>query len=277
MDLGRRQGARKPVIVISPRDDRYPVHVEWLRALRPNWLWAREFLLACLVLSIYAAVNLGSADRREAALDNCEAIIRAERALGIFMEVEIQGMVLGTPGVPLLSYLYAFVHPLLTVAFIAVAFLSRRTYYPGARNAFVVFSLISFAVFLVFPSAPPRMMTEYGFVDLLHEEAPVSYEMELARKIFNPYAAMPSIHFGYSLIVGLTLLLKTDRIPLRLLGIAYPALMLLSVTASANHLLLDCIASAGLLLLTYILVFRLGLIDRLTRIFQERAKRTDSS
>jgi hypothetical protein len=244
-----------------------------LSALRPNWSWAREFLLACLVLSLYAAVNLDSADRRAAALENCEAVIRAERALGIFIEVDVQGMVLGTFAVPLLSYLYAFIHPLLTVAFIAVAFLSRSNYYPGMRNAFIVFSLISFAVFLIFPSAPPRMMTEYGFVDLLHEEAPVSYEMDLARKIFNPYAAMPSIHFGYSLIVGLTLLLKADRIPLRLVGVAYPSLMLVSVIASANHLLLDCLASVGLLLATRLVVFRLGLIDRLTRIFQDLLKK----
>ncbi len=252
------------------------VDVEWLTALRPNWLWAREFLVACLVLSAYSAVNLNSADRREVALENCEGIIRVERALGIFVEVDVQDMILGTAAVLLVSYVYAFVHPLLTVGFIVVVFLSKRTYYSGMRNAFVVFSLISFAVFLIYPSAPPRMMIEYGFVDLLHQEAPVSYEMELARKILNPYAAMPSVHFGYSLIVGLILVLKTDRIPLRLLGIVYPSLMLFSVTASANHLLLDCLASVGLLAATYLVVFRLGLVDSLTRIFQHRVMRADA-
>ena len=246
--------------------------MDWLKALRPNWLWVREFVLICAVLSVYSAVNLASGDRRDLALANCERVIDLERDLGIFVEVDVQRMVLGTAAVPLLSYLYAFVHPFLTVGFIAILFLSRSTYYSQVRNTFAVFSMISFAVFFVFPSAPPRMMTEHGFIDLLHEGAPVNYEMDLARKIFNPYASMPSVHFGYSLIVGVTLFTKSDRRLLRLVGIAYPSLMLVSVTASANHLLLDCLASVGFLVATYLLVFRLCFVDRLTRFFKAKSR-----
>ena len=54
---------------------------------------------------------------------------------------------------------------------------------------------------------------------------------------------MPSLHFGYALIVGVALAQLASQRWLRLLGAAYPALMLLIIVATGNHFLFD--AAAG--------------------------------
>ncbi len=241
----------------------------WPKALIPNRFWLKEFTIAVLVLAIYSATNLNTVSR-DRALGNSLKLIEFERSSGIFIELDVQNVVLGTALVPVVIYLYALIHPLLTVGFIVLLFLSGNRQYVVTRNLFAVFSLLCFSIFVAYPSAPPRMMSEFGFVDLLHEEAPVSYESEMAKGIFNPYAAMPSVHFGYSLIVGVTLLIRFRDALLRLVGVLYPSMMAIAVVASANHLIVDCLASTVLLGATYVIVVRLEVPDRLARFFKSR-------
>ncbi len=245
--------------------------MEWYRLLIPNRTWIKEIVIAALVLSFYFVINTGSSAQHGAALKHANEVIVAERSMGIFVEVEIQGLVKETVLVPVLTGLYIFVHPLLTVLLIIILFLSGYREYPRIRNTFAAFSLLCFTIFFLYPTAPPRMMAEYGFVDLLHEKAPVSYET--APGLFNPYASMPSVHFGYSLIVGAIIFKLRGRIP-SALGITYPFLMFLSVTASANHFILDCLASVLLLGATYYLVTMVDLPDRVIRIFKNMSRRT---
>jgi len=240
----------------------------WCCCLVPNWDWAREFLVVACVLSVYFAVNIGSADREQVAMGNAEDLISLERSLGIFLEAEVQGAVMGTPLVHVLWAVYIFVHPVITAGFIVVAFLSGSSSYPYVRNVFVIFSLVSFAIFFTYPVAPPRLLPGQGFVDMLHSDAPVSYHSDLARLLLNPYAAMPSVHFGYSLIIGAMLFRTSSNRLVTSLGIAYPLLMIISIVASANHLIVDALASVIILAIIYYLLARLDLPARLIRIFK---------
>ena len=133
------------------------------------------------------------------------------------------------------------------------------------RNLLLAFSLISFLIYFLYPLAPPRIMDEYGFVDTLDETPGVSYETGFLSGLMNLYAAMPSVHIGYSLIVGGFIYLKSRRLLFRLLGPAYPALMLFVVTSSANHLLIDCIVSVPLLIFTVLIIGKVDLPGRLAR------------
>ena len=240
----------------------------WYRILVPNWSWAREFLVVAIVLSAYFAVNAGSADRRPAALEHGRELISLEKSLGIFHEVGVQDFFIDTPIVPVLTTIYVFIHPITTLGFIVVLFLSGSDRYPYVRYVFAIFSFASFTIFYLYPTAPPRMLPEYGFIDLVHQESPLSYESDLARTFLNPYAAMPSVHFGYSLIIGAMVLKMFRSWLVTSLGIAYPLLMVASIVASANHLFIDCIVSVLLLALVHILVARLDLPSRLIRIIK---------
>ena len=240
----------------------------WYGALVPNWDWAREFLVVACVLSVYFAVNLGSADREQVAMRNAEDLISLERSLGIFLEADVQGAIMGTPLVQVLWVVYIFIHPVITAGFILVTFLSGSRSYPYVRNVFVFFSLVSFAIFFAYPVAPPRLFPGHGFVDMLHSDAPVSYHSDLARLLLNPYAAMPSVHLGYSLIIGAMLFRVSSNRLVFSLGIAYPLLMFISIVASANHLIVDALASVIILVITYYMVARLCLPARLIRIFK---------
>jgi hypothetical protein len=240
----------------------------WYRIFVPDWTWAREFLIVVCVLSIYFAVNIGSSGRGPRALENTEDLISLEKSMGIFQELWVQKLVIDTPMVPILNAVYMFVHPLITIGFIVVLFLSGSDRYPYVRNVFFIFSISSFVVFYLYPAAPPRLMSNYGFVDLLHEESPINYETGLARVYLNPYAAMPSIHLGYSTIIGAMIFKIFRNRVIIFLGLAYPMLMSCSIIASANHLIIDGLVSVLFLALIYYLVSKLDLPDRLIRNFK---------
>jgi hypothetical protein len=248
----------------------------WYRIFLPNWAWAREFLIVMFVLLAYFAVNMGSADRQQAALENGRRLISIEESLGIFHEVEIQNAIIDSPIVPLFTTIYVFIHPITTLGFIAVLFLSGSDRYPYIRYVFVIFSLASFTIFYLYPTAPPRLLPEYGFVDLVHQRSPLSYESDLARTFLNPYAAMPSVHFGYSLIIGAMIFKMFHNWSIKSLGVGYTLLMLVSIVASANHLIIDCLASVLILSLIYYLVARMDLPSRLIRIIKGIAGRANN-
>lgn len=147
-----------------------------------------------------------------------------------------------------------------------------------------VCNLIAFIVFTLWPCMPPRLLSDpnvpgkigkearrYGFVDTVHSTEGES-SVWTQNKFCNQYAAMPSLHFGYSLLIGMTicsiplapqhrrsrtLALRLSRgkslrlrlpSPRRLLclmiGLAYPTMILLAIIATANHFVLDAVAGA---------------------------------
>lgn len=107
-------------------------------------------------------------------------------------------------------------------------------------------NLLAFAVFTLWPCMPPRLLpTAYGFIDTVHKHGTGS--VWTTNRFCNPLAAMPSLHFGYSLIVGVALSTHSPpRRPtpsyIRALFLLYPTLILLAIIATANHYLLDALA-----------------------------------
>lgn len=95
---------------------------------------------------------------------------------------------------------------------------------------------------IVGPAAPPRL-ANLGFADTVSTHTGLNLSSDLLGSLYNPIAAVPSLHFGYSLIVGVAVAQLASRRSLRLAGAAYPALMLLIIVATGNHFLFD--AAAG--------------------------------
>jgi PAP2 superfamily len=205
----------------------------------------REVLLFAAALLAYQtsrAVVIGDAS---AASSHAWDVLRLERELGLDVEDAIQGWALATPGVPeLLNAFYLAGHLPVTAAFFVWLFMRRRHAYRLLRDGFLAANAIALCVFVAFPTAPPRLTEGVGLADTLRAESGVDLHGGPLAGWFNPYAAVPSMHFGYALLVGVGVAALSRSRMARLAGPAYPLLVLVAITATGNHFVLDAAAGA---------------------------------
>src|SRR5262249_26369208 len=131
---------------------------------------------------------------------------------------------------PVLRWLYINAHFPVTLAFLGWLRIFRREHYPRIRNGFGIAHVIALTVFVLYPCGTPRMFPEYGFADILA----LPYE-----HIHIPYAAIPSMHYGYASLVGGGLLWLGGNRWLRAAGACYLALVLTIIIATAAHFFID--------------------------------------
>jgi membrane-associated phospholipid phosphatase len=98
--------------------------------------------------------------------------------------------------------------------------------------------------------APPRLLPSLGFVDTLDKYLKLN-SSSLPAFLVNQYAAMPSFHVGWTFLIGMATFRIAKTWWLKLVGILLPLLMLVTVIATANHFILDAIAGAVLVSLSY--------------------------
>src|SRR4029079_14715104 len=100
--------------------------------------------------------------------------------------------------------------------------------------------------YVLYPPAPPRL-AGLGFADTVTEKAGINMSSDALGSLYNPFAAVPSLHFGYALLVGVAVATLARRRWVRILGAAYPPFMLLTIVATGNHFLFDA-AAGGLVM-----------------------------
>lgn len=205
--------------------------------------FAREVLLVAGAYMAYEIVRMISAGQTLAALENAELLVRAEQALGIFVELEYQvGLLSYGLLVDFFSLWYFWGHFPLIIVFATWAFYRHRRHYHWTRNAVFVSGAIALLVYLTFPVAPPRLLPGAGFVDTLKDVFALQYEDS---GLVNHYAALPSMHQGFAVIIGVALYrIIGGRRGLLLLGLL-PTLMLISIIATGNHWILDAVFGAA--------------------------------
>lgn len=197
---------------------------------------------------MYRHIRFLVRDRQLEAFANAADVVRWEQALGIFHELSLQRRVLSSDElVAFLGRYYATAHFPVTVAVVLWIFVChRRTVYPALRFLMVTVTLSALVLHVVFPLAPPRMMNHLGFVDTLAVYGPDIYSTSAARSTANQFAAMPSLHFGWAVIVAWAVM---QAVPNRWGALAWlhPAITLLAITATANHYWLDSIVALALI------------------------------
>jgi hypothetical protein len=141
-----------------------------------------------------------------------------------------------------LTYFHA--HFAVTTLFMFWLYLRRNDHYYFVRN--IVFSAMAIALigYLLYPTAPPRMLTDLGFTDTLEKFARVNHDSGLVAALSNPFAAVPSVHTCFSLIIGVSCFYLVRRRALRITWLLYPCLIVFSIVATANHFWLDAILGA---------------------------------
>ncbi|GAB3174161.1 phosphatase PAP2 family protein [Streptomyces incanus] len=207
----------------------------------------RELLLVVGLFLVYAFGRRLATGHSEAALRNGYDVWELERALHLPGEGAVQSLLLHGGGlVHLANTYYAAVHFPATAAFLIWLYLRRPVHYLWARHVLAAVTAAALVLHLAFPLAPPRMLAATGLVDTGRVYGPSVYGPPQTDTLSNQFAAMPSLHFGWALMVAIGLVVAT-RSRWRLLWLLHPLLTLLVIVGTANHFWLDAIVAAALL------------------------------
>lgn len=223
-----------------------------IKAVTSNRYTIELGLLASGYLLYVAVKHLFVDDLDTIAFENARKVIGVELSLNIHWEPTIQGWLLDN-----LRSIVVFFNWVYTLGFFPiliptaiVLFLFRHKTYIIYRNVFLISYLLTWLVYLTFPVAPPRMMIEYGYVDTIEAMGPAIYNSKEALSYYNQYSAMPSMHFGWILLLS-TVFLRSRVKVLRIFGAVYPALVLAAIVVTANHYILDAIVGGSIIAGSY--------------------------
>jgi membrane-associated phospholipid phosphatase len=227
----------------------------FLKKLRPSW-WKGGIRESTLVLFIYAAYTLiqdGLPDKEILAFRNAYNLIDLETRLKIFRELSVQSWFLRSDFmVQLVNALYTVLFFPVLISFGIWTYKRHRQEYLVARNALFISAVLGFPSFVFFPLAPPRLLPNLGFVDTLVKYQLVNVNTSsLPSAMVNQYAAMPSFHMAWALLVGIATFRIAKTWWLKLAGILLPLLMLVTIVSTANHFILDAIAGSVIAGLSY--------------------------
>lgn len=208
----------------------------------------RPLVEAVLVAGLYGAYQstrgLMAGDATNA-IAHARSLAVLERHLHVFGEAWVQHWCLRAPVLlRLLGYVYVSAHLAVTVAVLAWLYFRRPGLFPRVRTALIIASGIALLGYLFYPTAPPRM-ADLGIVDTLATSNHIEIQNGLVHSLYNPFAAVPSMHFAYAVTIALALAGSVRR---RWLGasvaIVYPLLVLAAIVATGNHFFFDAAAGA---------------------------------
>jgi hypothetical protein len=211
----------------------------------------REVALILLLTFAYFLTRGLIRGRQSVALQHARQILDLERVLHLDTEVLVQR--LATSHLWLMdaaNFLYLFGHLPVLISVAAWLFWTRPTAYRWFRNAFLISAAMGLTVYVLFPTAPPRYLP--GFTDTL-KAGGIDLDGSSVALFYNPYAAMPSLHVGWSLLAGVVVVVSARAMWLRVAGGLLPVMMSLSVLMTGNHFLLDILAGCAIAVVSLII------------------------
>ena len=211
------------------------------------------------------------------AMANARRVIEFERTIGIFWEPSLQEWAVSFPidfagpgGLAvLLNWTYILTFAPLMGVISATIYIKNRPVYRHYRKIFLLSYGLAIVVFIAFPLAPPRMVPDQ-FLDTIVAFGPSGYGTREMGRFYNAYAAVPSLHFGWTIVFGV-LFLRFPNGLVKICGLLYPALMLLAIVVTGNHYFIDAIAG-GLLVIVSLIFVESHLWQRLLHLTKLRTK-----
>ena len=215
----------------------------------PRSHWLRELVIVVVFYYSYELVrrfaHLGKV--RPRAFRNQLYLIDFERFLHIYTESTVQKAFLSARWfIKVMNVYYGTLHFIITGGLLLWVYLRRHEHYREYRNLLGMTTALALIGYFSFPLAPPRLYPCHDcFVDTLDTIGGLwSYHSSAAKAIANPFAAMPSLHFGWALWCGTLLWSFARHSFVRMLSVIYPAITLLAVVVTANHYWLDAVGGA---------------------------------
>ena len=217
------------------------------RALLPQG-WgdlARQIVLFCGCYWLYRLVR-GQVDGRTAdAFANARELIGVERALGLFVEPAVHAWARSSAWIiDGASWMYVNSHFAVTTAALAFVYLRRNASFYFIRNMFMVAMGIALVLYAAYPTAPPRFMPEWGFSDSVARFTGLTAEGSSADALYNPFAAVPSMHVAFALMIAVPAIMLVKRRLAKALWAIYPFVVTFVVMVTANHFWLDAALGA---------------------------------
>jgi membrane-associated phospholipid phosphatase len=208
---------------------------------------AREAaLVVCLILTYFGVRGLTEA-RVERAFANADVVMRLERTLGIAWEAQLQSLIVGHRGlVALVNWIYIYGHWPVILTCAVLLYVRRRRHYLLLRDAMIVSAVIGFAFFAFLPVAPPRL-ADAALVDTVTRYSE-SYRTLQPPGLTNQYAAVPSLHVGWNLLVAIVLFQATRLRAVRAFAVVMPLAMAFATVATGNHFVIDVVAGIAVVL-----------------------------
>jgi hypothetical protein len=204
------------------------------------------------------AANPDAATR---AFQNARDVINIERGLNIFIEPSVQAFVVSERWLmDGAAWMYINAQTTVTLGALVWIYLFRNRSFYFVRNMFLVAFGIALVGYAVFPTAPPRFLPEWGFIDAVADFTGIPSDSVTVDALFNPYAAVPSMHAGFALMIGWPLARLVRPRIIKAFWATYPLLVTFVIVATANHFLADAVlgaCTAGLGALAATLVARL--------------------
>ncbi|MET9976504.1 phosphatase PAP2 family protein [Streptomyces microflavus] len=244
---------------VAARFARVPLLPFWRRVLhRPNLLL--ELLLIRVVYSAYAQVRLAATAGRPLAEEHGRQIHAIEQWLHIDIELWVNHTVVQITWLrEFFDYYYSTFHFIVPLTILGVLYARRPADYRWARTSIGFATLLALVGFWLYPLAPPRLMPGLGFIDTVHGVQDFAKpDYGTLTTVTNQYAAMPSLHFGWSLWCGVVIVMLAPKMWMKALGLLHPLFTIAAIVATANHWVLDAAGGALVVSLGFGLTYLLS-------------------
>lgn len=219
------------------------------------WVLGQAGWVVLGILVYFGVRGLTEGDAPQA-VHRANRILAFEHVFGIDVEKDLQAPVTRSEALETIAnWTYIWGHwPVIVVTMVWLAWRHREVFL-RLRDAMLVSGALGMAIFVTFPVAPPRL-TDLEVVDTVSESSN-AYRVLQPPAFVNQYAAMPSLHAGWDLLVGISIVTAASSLWLRVVGFVMPALMALAVLVTANHYILDVVAGVVLVLVGHYVALRL--------------------
>lgn len=220
-----------------------------MRRTTSGLLWVlQQVAVVAAGIVVYFGVRGLTQGRPGKAIENAQDVVTFESWIGLDLEHEVQQLTEGRDWlVDAANWVYIWGHwPVIIVVMVWLA-LRHRTHFLRLRNAMMISGGMGLVIFATYPVAPPRL-AGLGLVDTVTQRSE-AYRYLQPPAFVNQYAAMPSLHVGWDLLVGIMVFTAASTVFVRWVGFLMPVLMASAVVLTANHYLIDGLAGAALSLL----------------------------
>jgi membrane-associated phospholipid phosphatase len=208
--------------------------------LPAGWLdLLRQIVLFCGAYWLYRLVRGEVDGHAVTAFEHARQLIHLEQSLGLFFEPSVQSWAQSWHWpITFANWMYVNSHFVVTTTFLAWLYLARNRAFYYVRNMFMVAMGIALVLYVTYPTAPPRFLPEYGFHDTVAAFVGQAAESH-ASVLYNPFAAVPSMHVAFALMIGIPALMLVRSRALKVIWALYPALVTFVVVATGNHYWID--------------------------------------
>jgi hypothetical protein len=211
-------------------------------------IWWQELAIIAIGYWLYTVGRNAVPEQESIAFRHGASVQHLQDALHLNFELSVNHFVAAREWLAQgMDYYYATLHFIVTIGVMVWLFVKRPHVYRGARTVIFVTSLLGLLGFYLYPLAPPRLLSQYDYIDTVvvyHTWGSLA-DPQIAEHS-NQFAAMPSLHIAWALWAGIAIFQCAKPMWVRLLGLLYPWLTLLVIVGTANHFIIDAVGGAAI-------------------------------